>query len=71
MAKPETMVRTCPNCDALYKVVRLEAEPNVKFREITCKACGGPLQGRDGHSIFKYFLVGDRKNDRDNRRLRA
>jgi hypothetical protein len=24
-------------------------------------SCDGPLQGREGHAIFKYFLVSDRR----------
>jgi hypothetical protein len=26
----------CPNCDALYQIVRVEAAPETSFREITC-----------------------------------
>jgi len=26
-------------------------------REITCRSCGGPLHGRDGHFVLKYLLV--------------
>ena len=55
----DTMLRACPNCAAQYKVVRIEVVPTDAFREITCKACGGPLQGREGRSIFKYFLVSE------------
>jgi len=61
MFEPDTMISKCPNCDARYKVVRVEADQTQKFREITCKSCGGPLQGRDGKLIFKYFLIGNRK----------
>jgi len=46
----------CPNCDALYKVVRVEAGP-AKTREITCRKCGGPLRGREGQHVLKYFLL--------------
>jgi hypothetical protein len=46
MAEPETMLRACPNCDARYKVVRIEANPTDKFREIICKSRGGPLQAQ-------------------------
>jgi len=38
----------CPNCGADYKVVRVEAAVSDAFHEITCKSCGGPLQGREG-----------------------
>lgn len=60
----DTLLRACPNCAARYKVVRIDAAPTDAFREITCKACGGPLQGREGKSIFKYFLVSERQKRR-------
>jgi hypothetical protein len=65
MTVSSTTLRTCPTCDARYKVVRVEAHPADKFAEITCEiscmSCGSPLQGREGHAIFKYFLVSDRR----------
>jgi hypothetical protein len=60
MNDKESIIRGCPNCDAQYKVVRVEVSPTDTFREITCLSCGGPLQGRDGKSALKYFLAGDR-----------
>ena len=55
---PETTRRfDCPNCGAEYKVVRAEADPPPD-RQIVCRRCGAPLQGRDGKFILKYFLVG-------------
>jgi predicted Zn finger-like uncharacterized protein len=54
----------CPNCNALYKVVRMEAKSTADDREIVCRACGAPLQGREGNFILKYFLV---KHDRKQR----
>ena len=48
----------CPTCEAKYEVVRVEAPPEpMTDREITCVSCGGPLHGRDGKFILKYFLV--------------
>ena len=41
---------------AVYKVVRVEAAP-ANDAEITCRSCGGPLLGREGGFVFKYFLV--------------
>ena len=35
----------CPNCGALYQVVKTEAGPETKDSEITCRACGGSLPG--------------------------
>jgi hypothetical protein len=53
---------TCPNCRALYHVVKAEAGPETDSREIVCRACGRPLAGRDGGFVLKYFLL--RKADR-------
>ena len=60
MPDRDPILRRCPNCDAQYKVVRLEVNQSDNFREITCVSCGGPLQGRDGKSALKYFLVDKR-----------
>jgi hypothetical protein len=48
---------TCPNCDAYYQVVKVEAEPETDNREIVCRACGGPLTAREGKFVLKYFLL--------------
>ena len=45
----------CPNCDATYHVVKVEVGPESTNREITCRTCGGPLPGRDGNFVMKYF----------------
>jgi len=47
----------CPNCNALYQVVKVEAGPETINREITCRVCGGPLSGREGKFVIKYFLL--------------
>jgi predicted RNA-binding Zn-ribbon protein involved in translation (DUF1610 family) len=48
----------CPNCAAKYELVRVEAPPGATTdREITCVSCGGPLNGREGKFILKYFMV--------------
>ena len=48
------MLRTvqfqCLNCGALYQVLKCEAGPETDDRQITCRACGAPLVGRDGQS---------------------
>jgi hypothetical protein len=46
----------CPNCEALYQVVPIEAGL-ANDREITCRTCRGPLRGRDGQFALKYFLL--------------
>ena len=48
---------TCPNCGAFYQVVKVEAGPETDNREITCCACSGPLVGREGKFVLKYFLL--------------
>ena len=47
----------CPNCDARYEVVRIEETPRPTDREVTCLSCGGPLHGREGKFVLKYFLT--------------
>jgi len=48
----------CPHCGARYEVVRVEAPPRpATDREITCVSCGGPLNGREGKFVLKYFLI--------------
>ena len=59
----------CPNCNALYQVVKVEAGPETADSEITCRVCGGPLAGREGKFVLKYFLL--REATRRERRLKA
>ena len=48
----------CLNCGAQYKIVEVEAPPGpTTDREIPCLCCGGPLHGRQGRFLLKYFLV--------------
>jgi predicted Zn finger-like uncharacterized protein len=47
----------CPNCNALYHVVKVEAGPETVDREINCRSCGAPLTGRDDKLVLKYFLL--------------
>jgi predicted Zn finger-like uncharacterized protein len=49
----------CPHCGAAYRVVEIEAQSDPV--EITCKSCGGPLEGRRGPFLLKYFLVDKRR----------
>ncbi len=48
----------CPNCGAIYRVIRAEAGPETLDREIACRSCDGPIDGREGRFVLKYFLVG-------------
>jgi hypothetical protein len=54
---PEISRFDCPNCRAEYKLVRAEAGP-LPDRQIVCRRCDAPLQGREGKFILKYFFVG-------------
>jgi predicted Zn finger-like uncharacterized protein len=47
----------CPHCGAKYTIVRVEAVPVARDREVTCLSCGGPLPAREGAFFMKYFLV--------------
>jgi len=60
---------TCPNCNALYEVVRQEAGPETADREVTCRACDSPFLAREGRFVLKYFL--QREGGRIQRRRRA
>jgi hypothetical protein len=48
---------TCPKCNALYQVVKVEAGPETEDRAIACSVCGGPLAGREAKFVLKYFLL--------------
>ena len=47
----------CPNCDALYELVKMEAGPETVAREVACRSCGAPLSGMEGNFVLKYFLL--------------
>jgi hypothetical protein len=47
----------CPNCYALYRIIRVEVRREIIEREITCQACGGPLPAREGKFVLKYFML--------------
>jgi hypothetical protein len=56
--KSVSAVFNCPNCEARYQLVKVEAGPESKDRELTCRSCGGPLASREGGYVLKYFLLG-------------
>jgi hypothetical protein len=52
--KPEPFA--CPICSAQYKLIRAEADGASVFG-LVCRKCGGPLNGREGRFVLKYFFV--------------
>ena len=58
MASTQDSQFNCPNCSARYELVCVEADTIAVDRELSCLSCGGPLQGRRGRFVLKYFLVG-------------
>jgi hypothetical protein len=61
MAADKPSLFHCPNCNALYQVVKVETGHETVGREITCLCCEAPLIGREGNLVVKYFLL--RKGD--------
>jgi hypothetical protein len=39
---------TCPNCRALYQIVKAKAGPETVFQEAPCCVCGEAIVGREG-----------------------
>jgi hypothetical protein len=65
---PKPGPKRCPHCNALYRVVRVEAvSTEIPVRKIPCLNCGGDLDTRKGSYLLKWFLVSPRKRDVDNR----
>ena len=54
---PSFISFTCPNCKALYQVVKVEAGPETVFQEVPCRVCRAALVGREGNFVLKYFLL--------------
>ena len=48
---------TCPNCQALYHIVKVEAGPETSDRELACRSCGATLPSREDKYVLKYFLL--------------
>ena len=57
MPVTETTPFDCPNCGAQYKLVRVETHETLPDQQLACRKCGGPLHGREGRFVLKYFLV--------------
>jgi hypothetical protein len=54
---PAVKMFTCPNCQALYQVVKVERGPETVDRDVTCRSRGAPLPGREGNFVLKYFML--------------
>ena len=53
----ETAARfQCPNCEAEYRVVHVEAPP-THDQPLLCLSCRSPLQNREGKFALKYFRM--------------
>jgi hypothetical protein len=58
MPNTEPAPFNCSYCGAKYQIVRVGAPPGpTTDRQIVCVSCGGPLNGREGASLLKYFLI--------------
>ena len=60
----------CPNCNALYHLIKVEAGANTVDRQSTCRVCGAPFPWREGRHVCKYFLLRE-PSRRDRRPHRA
>jgi ssDNA-binding Zn-finger/Zn-ribbon topoisomerase 1 len=47
----------CPNCQALYQLIKQAAAPKYNERQITCRACGASLPAREGKFALKYLML--------------
>ncbi len=48
----------CSFCGTAYQVVRVDSsDDEYDDMDVSCLACGGPLKGKEGSSILKYFRV--------------
>jgi predicted Zn finger-like uncharacterized protein len=47
----------CPDCQALYQLVRDEAGPLESDRKVACHKCGVPFPNRKGKFNLHYFLL--------------
>jgi hypothetical protein len=61
---------TCPNCQALYQVVKVERGLETVDRDVAC-SCGSPLPGREGNFVLKFHAAegGSRKGVGDAAKL--
>jgi hypothetical protein len=53
-----TSTFTCPHCQALYHLVKVEAGLESSGREIMCRACGAPFKGAKVSGSLNTFCFG-------------
>jgi hypothetical protein len=47
----------CPNCNALYQVVRAKVGPETVDLKTACCICSGPLVTREGGSLSQILSL--------------
>jgi hypothetical protein len=52
---------SCRNCDALYKIIKAEGDPDGTDRIVSCLVRGELLPRREGQLVLKYFLISKRR----------
>ena len=57
MASKHAEPFNCPTCKGRYNLVRAEADRQSSSGTIECYYCGGPLHGREGQFVLKYFVA--------------
>ncbi len=51
---------SCPKCQAIYHVLKVEGTREAKGEGAMCRVCGAPLpipQGLEDNFFLKYFLM--------------
>ena len=54
---PSFISFTCPNCQAYYHIVKVEAGPETGSEDVACRGCGHAFPGREGKFVLKYFML--------------
>jgi len=47
----------CPQCQARYRIVRVNAGPQTIAGSVQCKVCAQPFVSKDGNDVLTYFLI--------------
>ena len=56
--RPPTFISfKCPNCEALYQLVKVEAGPETTFHDVACLSMRRAASGARGNLILKYFCA--------------